>query len=73
MTVQKCISLYTLELVLVLTQLSGAMPTVFVSHLNTILLIMDNLCYLFCEYMQQQYAPYNIGPNNRANTFRLYI
>ncbi len=33
----------------------------------------QSLCYLFCEYMQQQYAPYNIGPNNRANTFRLYI
>ncbi len=27
---EKIISLYTLELVLVLTQLSGAMPTVFV-------------------------------------------
>ena len=41
------ISLYTLELVLVLTQLSGAMPTVFVSHLNTILLIMDNLFAIY--------------------------
>ena len=53
-----------------LTQLSGAMPTVFVSHLNT--MYPDHgqsLCYLFCEYMQQQDAHYNIGPNNRAHTF----
>ena len=66
----KFISLYMLKLVLVLTQLYGAMPTVLVSHLNT--MNPDHgqfLCYLFCEYMQQQYAPYNIGPNNRANTF----
>ena len=45
-------------------------PTVFVSHLNT--MYPDHgqsVCYLFCEYRQQQYAPYNIGSNNRANTF----
>ena len=53
-----------------LTQLSGAMPTVFVSHLNTIILIMDNLFAIyFVNNKQQQYAPYNIGHNNRANTF----
>ena len=45
-------------------------PTVFVSHLNT--MYPDHgqsHCYSFCEYRQQQYTPYYIGPNTSANTF----
>ena len=65
--VSSCI-IYMQELVLVLTQLSGASANCFCLKSNT--MYPDHgqsLCYLFCECWKQ--APCYIGPNNRANTF----
>ena len=64
----KCISLYTLELVLVLTQLSGASANCFCLASKHHVSWSWTICLLFILW-QQQYAPYHIGSNNRANTF----